>query len=54
MINYINDIKCIEEEPGNFEYPRNRFQDPYFTFIKMVVERENIRNKDLNDSNNLK
>ena len=31
-INYVNDIKCIEEEPGNFEYPNNSFQVPYFSF----------------------
>ena len=52
-LNYVNDIKCIEEEPGNFEYPNNGFQDPYFSFTKMDFDRGNMRNRSLNDNNHL-
>ena len=33
-INYVNDIECIEEEQGNFEYTRNRYQEAYFAFYE--------------------
>jgi len=51
-INYINHIEFIEEKTENFEYISNSFQDPYFSFMEMGINRENIRNKNLNDNNN--
>jgi len=49
-ISYIDDIEGIEEEPGNSEYPSNIFQDPYFSFMKLDIDGENIRNKNLRDN----
>jgi len=50
-INYINNIEFIIEELRNFKYLSNSFQDFYFFFMKMAINREIILNKFLNNNN---
>ncbi len=52
-INYNNDIECIEEEPGDINYPSNNYQDPYFSFMKMDSDKKDITNNRANENNNI-